>query len=194
MPHIQAFMLKRKYGSLEQWHETLEREDSLPTNSLLHANNDFWGNTSAANYKHEIAADDIVFTSNDVIKIDNNLYIIGCYGVTDWCMILGLYSRGGQFQKYTTTFQDEVYNWNFFTYAQDAEETKFPFKKNREMYTNSLNYTNAVLLSAPRKIKGDNSFTLVYRSGEDFKEAKQITICVQSEAWQSSVVPKGIGK
>lgn len=128
MPHIQAFMLKRKYGSLEKWHEKLEREDSLPTNSLLYANNDFWGNTSAANYKHEIAADDIVFASNDIIKVDNNLYIIGCYGVTDWCMILGLYSRGGQFQKHTTIFQDEFYNWNFFIHALDAEETEFPFQ------------------------------------------------------------------
>ncbi|MFU0799516.1 MAG: hypothetical protein ACFWUE_02430 [Xylanivirga thermophila] len=120
-------MFKRKYGSLEQWHGKLEREDSLPTNSLLHANNDFWGNTSATNYKHKIATDDIVFTSNDVIKIDNNLYIIGCYGVTDWCMILGLYSRGGRFQKHTTIFQDEVYNWNFFIHALDAEETDYIF-------------------------------------------------------------------
>ncbi len=186
MPYIQAFMFKRTHGSLEQWHKTLEREDSLPTNSLLHANNNFWGNTSAVNYKHEIAADDIVFTSNDVIKIDNNLYIIGCYGVTDWVMILGLYSRGDQFQEHTTIFQDEVYNWNFFVHALDAEETEFPFKKNREIYTNSLNYNNAIFLSAPRKIGDDNSFTLVYRSGADFKETKRITIRVQSKTWQVS--------
>lgn len=128
-PHFQSFMFKRKFGSLEQWHETLKREDSLPTNSLLHANNNFWGDTSAINYKHEVATDDIVFTSNEVIKIDNDLYIIGCYGVTDWVMILGLYSRGDQFQRHTTTFRDEVYNWNFFIHALDAEETKFPLKR-----------------------------------------------------------------
>lgn len=172
-PHIEGIVFRMKQP-FEEWTESCRDKSSM----LLRYASPYWGGFEEGVY--EPSSDAVVFTSNDVIEIDNGIYITGCHGLTDWCVMLHIYSRSAYTMKEPAQVEGEYLNWPFYMTCNGVEESEFPFVRNTE---NSIQkafagYRTNVFLAAPARIGKDGIITVQYYTGENYSEVKEIEIPV----------------
>lgn len=122
----------------------------------------------------------MTFTSNEVIEIDNGVYITGCHGLTDWCVMLHIYSRRDYTLEEPAEMNGDYLNWPFCLTCDGVEDSEFPFVRNTEnaIKKTFAGYCTNVFLASPSQIKEDDTITRQYYTGENYSEVKEIEISV----------------
>lgn len=122
-----------------------------------------------------------VFSFDGVVKVDDGLYITGIRGLTNWGMMIRMYSRKNMTLETPQEISGEYKTWDFYLTCKGAEHSDFPHQENLEMLVGnkSFAYPVTTYLAAPDNINEDGTLTLLYHTGKDYKEQKEITIDVK---------------
>lgn len=175
-PYLQRYAVRNQYGSLEDWAEYVRREDAR-----------FWtetNNDEFAETVHTPAETDLIFTSNELVEILDDFYVVGVYGVTDWRMYLCVFSREHVLTKESATDTDDINNvYKYRLRVHDAEGNSLP----ESMHQNLLYATTPVLggfrsdidIQSPVYLENDKiTFSIEY--GESYEMEKTITVPVET--------------
>lgn len=184
-PGIESLNFRRKVGSLDEWSQYCNNADS----SLLMYDSPYWGGGEDGEYTTYTPSleDDVVFSFDGVMKIDDGVYITGLRGLTNWCILLSIYTRKSCMLDAPIEHGDEYRYWSFYVTCEGAGNNSFPFKRNTEdiggMTGKSLKgYSVNVYLAAPKSIGKDSTITLLYNTGKYFDKQKEIRIPVVQKA------------
>lgn len=176
-PNIESFKYRIKKPGLDAWAKSCSDSKS----SLLPYNSPYWGGNKEG--VHETSENDEVFAFNDVIELEDGVYITAGRGLTNWCTLLHIYSRKDLKFRDSKQVDGNTFFWPFYLSAKNVNANDFPHVISTEMSMKrkSLGYVADVYLAAPGEIDEDGTITLIYHSGADYKEQKEIKIPVSSK-------------
>lgn len=158
--------------------QMLQKEDT----QFFKADNSYW--SSGSDSTHVPSEEDVFFRFDKMVKLGDGIYITDGWGLTNWCARVRIYSRNDFTLANPAKLDNGGYaNWSFYAQFNGSEENEFPYKRNEEqMLSPSFTGCSAnVFLAAPAKINEDDTVTLVYYTGKDFREKKEIKIPVSVE-------------
>lgn len=178
LPRIDSICFRRKVGTLSGWKEMCNREEAYFLNydipdSGEHEEDKFYHPDKEAS----------VFSFDGVAKLDDGVYITGIRGLTDWGMMVRIYSRKNMTLETPQEISGEYKNWKFYLTCQGTEHSDFPYLENLEMAVanKEFAYSVATYLASPAKIGEDGTITLLYHSGENYEREKEVKVHVKCE-------------
>ena len=175
-PYLQRYAVRNQYGSLEDWAEYVRREDAR-----------FWTETNSdelAEIIHTPADSDLIFASNELVEIFDDIHVVGVYGVTDWRMYLNVFSRERVLTKETASNTEDINDvYKYRLRIHNAEDSSLP----ESMHQNLLYAITPVLggfrsdieIQSPVYLENDK-ITLTIEYGEAYELEKTITVPVQT--------------
>lgn len=176
LPQIDSMLFRKEVGTLDSWKELCNREDArflsydIPDSGEQTKDEFHWPKET-----------DSVFSFDGVVKVDDGLYITGIRGLTDWGMMIRMYSRKNMTLETPQEISGEYKTWDFYLTCKGAEHSDFPHQENSEVLVGnkSFAYPVTTYLVAPDNINEDGTLTLLYHTGKDYKEQKEIKIDVK---------------
>lgn len=176
LPRMDGMLFRKEVGTLDSWKEMCGQENAR----FLSYDIPDSGEQTKDEY-HQPKATDSVFSFDGVVKVDDGLYITGIRGLTDWGMMIRMYSRKNMILETPQEISGEHKTWNFYLTCKGAEQSDFPHRENSEMLVGnkSFAYPVTTYLAAPDNINEDGTLTLLYHTGKDYKEQKEIKIDVK---------------
>ena len=176
LPRMDGMLFRKEVGTLDSWKEMCGQENAR----FLSYDIPDSGERIKDEY-HQPKATDSVFSFDGVVKVDDGLYITGIRGLTDWGMMIRMYSRKNMILETPQEISGEHKTWNFYLTCKGAEQSDFPHRENSEMLVGnkSFAYPVTTYLAAPDNINEDGTLTLLYHTGKDYKEQKEIKIDVK---------------
>lgn len=176
LPRMDGMLFRKEVGTLDSWKEMCGQENAR----FLSYDIPDSGERTKDEY-HQPKATDSVFSFDGVVKVDDGLYITGIRGLTDWGMMIRMYSRKNMILETPQEISGEHKTWNFYLTCKGAEQSDFPHRENSEMLVGnkSFAYPVTTYLAAPDNINEDGTLTLLYHTGKDYKEQKEIKIDVK---------------
>lgn len=176
LPRMDGMLFRKEVGTLDSWKEMCGQENAR----FLSYDIPDSGEQTKDEY-HQPKATDSVFSFDGVVKVDDGLYITGIRGLTDWGMMIRMYSRKNMTLETPQEISGEHKTWNFYLTCKGAEQSDFPHRENSEMLVGnkSFAYPVTTYLVAPDSIDEDGTLTLLYHTGKDYKEQKEIKIDVK---------------
>lgn len=176
LPQIDSMLFRKEVGTLDSWKELCNREDAR----FLSYDIPDSGEQTKDEF-HRPKETDSVFSFDGVVKVDDGLYITGIRGLTDWGMMIQMYSRKNMTLETPQEISGEYKTWDFYLTCKGAEHSDFPHQENSEVLVGnkSFAYPVTTYLVAPDNINEDGTLTLLYHTGKDYKEQKEIKIDVK---------------
>lgn len=171
-PYTAGILHKRRFGSIDRWTNRVSRKDTW-----------YWtepGNYGANDTVQYVPTKlDKAFVSNEVHKIDDNFYIVGCNGVTNWFMWLGIYSYK-DFINDLPSGPDDL--WKYKIVCVGSEKSIYPDKYNTMGLPESklVGYASDTILASPQQII-DNHIMLKVYYGDNYEKEKIIKIKVKTK-------------
>lgn len=178
LPRIDSILFRKKVGTLNEWREMCNKEET----SFLNYDIPDSGEQGKDKFYHP-DKEASVFSFDGVVKIDDGLYITGIRGLTDWGMMIRIYSRKNMILETPQEISGEYKIWDFYLTCKGAEHSDFPYQENLEMAVANKQFAYSVTtyLVAPDKIGEDGEITLLYHSGKYYKQEKEVKIYVEYE-------------
>lgn len=175
-PRIDSILFQKKVGTLNKW----EKMCSQGETSFLSYDIPDSGETTQNKF-HRPKKTDFVFSFDGVVKIDDGLYITGIRGLTNWGMMIRIYSRKNITLETPKKISGEYKTWNFYLTSKGSENSDFPHQENSEMLVENklFSYPVTTYLATPNSINEDGTLTLLYHSGKNYKDQKEIQIDVK---------------
>ena len=176
LPQIDSMLFRKEVGTLDSWKELCNREEAR----FLSYDIPDSGEQTKDEF-HRPKETDSVFSFDGVVKVDDGLYITGIRGLTDWGMMIRMYSRKNMTLETPQEISGEYKTWDFYLTCKGAEHSDFPHQENSEMLVGnkSFAYPVTTYLVAPENINEDGTLTLLYHTGKDNKKKKEIKIDVK---------------
>lgn len=176
LPRMDRMLFQKKAGTLEKWKEMCSQGES----SFLSYDIPDSGKQTQNEF-HQPKETDSVFSFDGVVKIDDGLYITGIRGLTNWGMMIRIYSRKNMTLETPLEISGEYKTWNFYLTSKGAEHSDFPHQENSETLVGNrlFGYPVTTYLAAPDNIDEDGTLTILYHTGKDYKDQKEIKIDVK---------------
>lgn len=172
-PYISSFSFKNKFGSLDEWANYAQNPNSYYLTPSI------YGGT---NITELVDRNDtyLAFCSNKVYQVDDDLYIVGCYGVTNCYMWLGIYSHSDYLNEWPVD-DDSFYKYKFI--CENSEKSIYPQEDNTAPFPtkNILGYKSNVIIASPHEINNDNEISLKILYGDNYENQKTVTIQVNTK-------------
>ncbi len=112
--------------------------------------------------KREANKEDKVFCSNEVIKLLDGVYLVGCYGVTNYCTFLYLYSRES-LVDYDAVDIDKIWKYNIECVDETGKNNCF-----------------TSYIKSPSPMYGDDCIKLFIIPSPVFIEDNELTLTIHS--------------
>lgn len=177
LPHLDSMKFRKRVGNLDSWKKMCnQKEERFLSYDLPDG-----GDTTQEEY-HVPKKTDHVFAFDGVLKVDDGLYLTGIRGLTDWGMMIQIYSRKNMTLDMPRKNLGENRMWNFYLTCNGVTENNFPHKESTETLVGNHQFAYAVTtyVAAPAKINADGTITLVYHTGEKYEETKEIKVNVKA--------------
>ena len=175
-PYLQRYAVRNQYGSLEDWAEYVRREDAR-----------FWTETNSdelAEIIHAPADSDLIFASNELVEIFDDIHVVGVYGVTDWRMYLNVFSRERVLTKETASNTEDINDvYKYRLRIHNAEDSSLPESMHQHLLyaiTPVLGgFRSDIEIQSPAYLENDK-ITLTIEYGEAYELEKTITVPVET--------------
>lgn len=169
--------------------EDIKRNIEDGESEFLQFSNSYWSSNSIGGI-HIPSEKDVFFTFDEIVKLDDGIYITDGWGITNWCARVRVYSRKDYMLENPRQMDDGSYsNWPFYIKFRGADKNEFPHKRNMETFLLDAfwGYSSDIFLAAPAKIDEDGTVTLVYHTGKDYSEQKEVKVPVSIQKMKSRV-------
>lgn len=176
-PYIDSFVFRIKSGSFDDFKNNISTEESY----FLKYDSPYWGGNGEGE-TYELTENNKVFYSDDVVKIDDGIYITGIKGITKWGMIVRIYSRKDFTLKEPYRLESELLNWPFYLTSANSIGGKFPHLRNTESVLSDavMGKSAVVYMASPSKLENDEIVIYCF-DGEKYKNRKEIKIKVSCD-------------
>lgn len=170
LPYFSILQIQGGMGDLEHWKGIVLRTWDNPTSLGF-----------SPDQKREPQANDIVFYSDKVIHLTDDLYMIGCYGVTDWGMLVYVLSRRDFYICPKIIKVDSYVGWTHKIVCKEANNN--PYVSISNQFSPSfelLAYIGLTTIPSPTSIE-DGKITFLISGYKDTDYVKEVIIDVETD-------------